>query len=96
MLGLHRRAARPRAGVRCGGVEVAPGDVVFGDDDGVAIARAERFEAALEVAEGIGRAERAILERLRGDDATLHDLTNWRAHVAALDRGEESALRFEV
>jgi 4-hydroxy-4-methyl-2-oxoglutarate aldolase len=82
--------------VSCGGVDVAPGDIVFGDDDGVAIAPAERFEAALDTAEAIGRSERAILERVGRDEAALHDLTNWREHVAALDRGEQSALRFEV
>ena len=82
--------------VSCGGVDVAPGDIVFADDDGVAIAPAERFAAALEVAEHIGRSERAMLEAMRSDEAALHDLTNWREHVAALDRGEESSLRFEV
>jgi 4-hydroxy-4-methyl-2-oxoglutarate aldolase len=90
--------ARPalNESVTCGGVDVAPGDIVFGDDDGVAIAPAERFEAALGTAEAIGRSERAILERVGRDEAALHDLTNWREHVAALDRGEQSALRFEV
>jgi 4-hydroxy-4-methyl-2-oxoglutarate aldolase len=82
--------------VTCGGVDVAPGDIVFGDDDGVAIAPAERFEAALDTAEAIGRSERAILERVGRHEAALHDLTNWREHVAALERGEQSALRFEV
>jgi regulator of RNase E activity RraA len=82
--------------VRCGGVDVAPGDIVFGDDDGVAIAPAERFAAALEVAEHIGRSERAMLAAVRRDEATLHELTNWAEHVAALDRGEGSSLRFEV
>lgn len=82
--------------VSCGGVDVAPGDIVFGDDDGVVIAPAQRFEAALDTAEAIGRSERAILERVGRDEAALHDLTNWREHVAALDRGEQSALRFEV
>jgi regulator of RNase E activity RraA len=82
--------------MRCGGVEGAPGDLVFGDDDGVAIAPAERFAAALDAAEHIGRSERAILAALRRDEAALHDLTNWSEHAAALDRGEESALRFEV
>ena len=44
-----------------------------------------------------GAAELAtILERVRADEASLHDLTNWREHVAALDRGDDSALRFEV
>jgi 4-hydroxy-4-methyl-2-oxoglutarate aldolase len=82
--------------VRCGGVDVTPGDIVFADDDGVAIAPAERFAAALEVAEHIGRAEGAMLAAMRHEDVAVHDLTNWGEHVAALDRGEESSLRFEV
>jgi len=85
------RAAHGQA-VTIGGVEVAPDDIVFGDDDGLLIASAERIEAALETAEGIGRAERAIL----GSDRPLHDLTNHDEHVAALDRGESSALAFRV
>ena len=80
-----------RSALRCGGLDVAPGDVVFGDDDGVVIAPASRVAAALEGGEAIGRAERAILSS--GD--SLHDQTNWAAHVAALDRGEASALAFE-
>jgi hypothetical protein len=62
----------------------------------VAIAPAERFHAALEAAERIGRAEGAMLEAMRHENIPLHDLTNWAEHVAALDRGEESSLRFEV
>jgi 4-hydroxy-4-methyl-2-oxoglutarate aldolase len=81
-----------RTPVRCGGVDVAPGDVVFGDDDGVVIAAPDRIAAALEAAEGIARAERAILAR----DEPLHDLTNYDEHVAGLDEGRESGLRFDV
>jgi 4-hydroxy-4-methyl-2-oxoglutarate aldolase len=81
--------------VRCGGVDVAPGDVVFGDDDGVVIASRERIAAALDAAEDITRSEQAILRALRGD-GELHGLTNYAEHVARLDAGQESALRFEV
>jgi 4-hydroxy-4-methyl-2-oxoglutarate aldolase len=80
------------APVACGGVDVAPGDIVFGDDDGVLIAAPERIAAALDTAERIARSERAILAA----GASLHDLTNHREHVAALDRGEASALAFRV
>jgi 4-hydroxy-4-methyl-2-oxoglutarate aldolase len=83
--------AQLRAPVRCGGLDVAPGDIVFADDDGVVIAPAARIEAALETGEAIGRAERAIL----ASGASLHDQTNYAAHVARLDRGEPSALAFE-
>jgi 4-hydroxy-4-methyl-2-oxoglutarate aldolase len=87
--------AAPGATVVCGGVEVSPGDIVFGDDDGLLIAPAERIAAALETAERIARSERAILAaQARGEP--LHGLTNHEEHVSALDRGEASALAFLV
>ena len=87
--------AAPGARIACGGVEVSPGDIVFGDDDGVLIATAERIAAALATAELIARSERAILAaQARGE--ALHGLTNHAEHVAALDRGEPSALAFRV
>ena len=79
-----------RAPVRVGGLDAQPGDIVFGDDDGVVIASEATITAALELAEAIGRAERAIL----GSGASLHEQTNWAEHVAALDRGEASSLEF--
>jgi 4-hydroxy-4-methyl-2-oxoglutarate aldolase len=105
-LPVFARGATPQAGttvsraalgatIACGGVEVAPGDVVFGDDDGLLIATAEQIAAALETAELIRRSERAILAaQARGE--ALHELTNHEEHVAALDRGEASALAFRV
>jgi 4-hydroxy-4-methyl-2-oxoglutarate aldolase len=105
-LPVFARGTTPRAGttvsrsplgptITCGGVEVSPGDIVFGDDDGLLIATAERIASALETAELIGRSEQAILAaQARGE--ALHDLTNHREHVAALDRGEASDLAFRV
>jgi regulator of RNase E activity RraA len=105
-LPVFARGTTPRSGttvsraafgatIPCCGVDVSPGDIVFGDDDGLLIASAERIAAALETAETIGRAERAILAaQARGE--ALHGLTNHAEHVAALDRGEPSALAFRV
>jgi regulator of RNase E activity RraA len=108
-LGLpaYARGTLPRSGttvsrsplnepVRFGGLDIAPGDVVFGDDDGLVIAAPERIEAALETGEAIARAEGAILQHTRAGQRSLHELTTWEAHVAALDRGEQSALGFDV
>jgi 4-hydroxy-4-methyl-2-oxoglutarate aldolase len=105
-LPVFARGTTPRSGttvsraasgatVVCGGVEVTPGDIVFGDDDGVLIASVERIAAALEVAEMIGRSERAILAA-QAQGQALHGLTNHDEHVAALDRGDVSALAFRV
>jgi len=81
--------------VRCGGVDVAAGDIVFGDDDGLVIAPADRLAAALEGGEAVARAERAMLAAM-ADGRPLHELTNFAEHVAALDDGRESALEFRV
>jgi len=105
-LPVFARGTTPRSGttvsraasgqvIACGGCVVRPGDIVFGDDDGLLVASEERIAAALDTAEGIGRAERAILAaQARGE--ALHDLTNHGEHAAALDRGEASALAFRV
>lgn len=81
--------------VRCGGVDVQPGDIVFGDDDGLVIAAPDRIEAALEGGEAIARAERAMLAAMAAG-RPLHDLTSYAEHVARLDAGEESGLEFRV
>ena len=105
-LPVFARGTTPRSGttvsraalgtaIACGGVEVSHGDIVFGDDDGLLVAGAERIRAALETAELIGRTEQAILAaQARGE--ALHGLTNHDEHVAALERGEASALAFRV
>jgi regulator of RNase E activity RraA len=66
---------RPALGttIACGGVEVSPGDIVFGDDDGLLIAAADRIAAALETAELIRRSERAILAAQARRGAALPD-----------------------
>jgi 4-hydroxy-4-methyl-2-oxoglutarate aldolase len=85
--------AAPGQRVRCGGVDVAAGDVVFGDDDGIVIASRERIAAALGAGEAIARAERAILAAM-AQGRSLHELTNYAEHVARLDAGEASRLEF--
>jgi 4-hydroxy-4-methyl-2-oxoglutarate aldolase len=81
--------------VRCGGIDVSAGDIVFGDDDGVVIAPRERIESALAGGEAIARAERAMLAAM-ADGRALHDLTNYAEHAERLDAGEPSRLEFRV
>jgi 4-hydroxy-4-methyl-2-oxoglutarate aldolase len=84
-----------RQSLRCGGVDVAPGDIVFGDDDGLVIAAPDRIATALGGGEAIARAERAMLAAM-AEGRPLHDLTNYAEHVARLDDGEESRLEFRI
>ena len=85
----------PGRRVRCGGVDVAAGDLVFGDDDGIVIAARDRIAAALAGGEAIARAERAMLAAM-ADGRALHDLTNYAEHAGRLDAGKDSRLKFRV
>lgn len=55
--------------VRCGGVEVAPGDVLVGDDDGIVVGTAAELEAALDAAEALQATERSILAGIRAGES---------------------------
>ena len=105
-LPVHARGTTPMSGttrdpgtfgrdVLLGRVRVSPGDLVVGDEDGVVVGSRERFEAAIDAAEEIERAEKALLAGM-ADGKALHDMTNVDEHVVALGREEPSTLRFLV
>jgi regulator of RNase E activity RraA len=77
-----------------GGVEVRPGDLVFGDDDGLLIAPPERIAAAVDRAEEIERVEADVAAAMR-DGRSLHELTNAPEHLRAIAAGEPSTFRFQ-
>ncbi|HAB13609.1 MAG TPA: dimethylmenaquinone methyltransferase [Planctomycetaceae bacterium] len=81
--------------VTCGGVTVNPGDILFGDDDGLVIATAEELAAALPIAEEIQRKEEILLGRMASGTSLL-EMMNFDAHCAALEAGEPSSLQFTV
>ena len=104
-LPVYARGTTPAAGpalgpvviqvpVTFGGVDVRPGDIVFGDDDGLLIASPERVEAALGRAEEIERVEAEVGAAMRRG-RSLHELTNAPDHLRAVAAGEPSTLRFE-
>jgi 4-hydroxy-4-methyl-2-oxoglutarate aldolase len=102
-LPVYARSVHPLAGgaaetgssrlpVRCGGVLVQPGDIVFGDSDGVVVASRRELERILPVAEGIQAAEAAVLERLAAGDSLFRHL-NFDEHYERIGKGEDSQLR---
>lgn len=93
--GSTRNAGTSDATVTLGGVEVRPGDLVLGDDDGLVVASPDEARAALPGAEEIERAERAVLDGIRAGRG-LADLTTLSDHLDALAAGRDSALGFRV
>lgn len=83
------------ATVTVGGVDVRPGDLVLGDDDGLVVASPSEARAALPGAEAVERAEHAVLDGL-ASGRSLAELTTLRDHLAALADGRDSSLGFAV
>ena len=81
--------------IHCGGVPVNPGDVVFGDQDGVIVATADELAALIPAAEAIRDNEAVALERMgRGD--SLLDMLNAEEHCDNVRAGRPSKLRFKL
>jgi 4-hydroxy-4-methyl-2-oxoglutarate aldolase len=79
--------------IPCGGVLVNPGDVIFGDDDGLIVASMTELERIVPIAEAIQRMEENALARTR-NGASLHTLLNYNEHYDAVKDQRESKLRF--
>ena len=97
--GLSPRAAGAQAvpgepgAVRCGGVDVAPGDVLVGDDDGIVVGTADELAAVLDAAEALQATEASMLAAIQGGESLFSRL-DYEQHLARLQAGEESALQF--
>lgn len=79
--------------ITIGGVEVRPGDLMLGDDDGIVVANDDEVLAALEGAEAIQRREEALQQAVAGG-ASLFGSLNYDEHLAALEAGRDSRLAF--
>ncbi|WP_433685224.1 RraA family protein [Nocardia sp. CA-119907] len=95
MAGTTSQLGQLQIPVRCGGVEVAPGDLILADAEGVIVVDPERIEPLLDAAAAVKEAETKLVALLDAG-ATLSDGLNVAEHTAALERGEPSALRFLV
>ncbi|HEY9414010.1 MAG TPA: RraA family protein [Pseudonocardia sp.] len=105
-LPVFARGATPMAGtiagpavvgtpVRFGGIDVHPGDIVFGDDDGLVVASAAAFGAALTKAEQIERTEAGVADAMAGGRG-LYELTNAVEHLAARAEGRPSTFGYRL
>jgi len=81
--------------ITCGGVPVNPGDILFGDDDGVVVATGDELAAILDTAEEVQRKEHRLLAQMN-KGASLLDMLNFEEHCANVQAGKESKLVFLV
>jgi 4-hydroxy-4-methyl-2-oxoglutarate aldolase len=80
--------------VMIGDVEVHPGDLLVGDDDGIIVGSAADFEAIVDAAEAIQTREKALRVAIE-NGSSLFDAMNFTEHATRLRAGEPSTLAFE-
>lgn len=81
--------------ITCGGVTVNPGDMIFGDDDGVVVASVEELIEVIHMAETIQAKEALILRRMEAGESLL-DMLNFNEHFQNIMDGKKSRLGFNV
>ena len=76
-VGSNRRVGETQIPVQCGGIVVRPGDLIVGDDDGVAVIAAEQAAEVLAAAEAIKQKEIGYREAMAAGKQ-LADLIGFR------------------
>lgn len=62
--------------ITCGGVKVYPGDIVFGDKDGIIVLAKEEVLSALKKAKEIQKKEADLLKRMQGGESMIDIILN--------------------
>ena len=81
--------------VSLGEVEVQPGDILLGDDDGIVVLSDAELDAALDTAGAIQRREATIRSAVQGGTSLFEQL-NFAEHVEHLQSRQPSSLTFTV
>ena len=81
--------------ITCGSITVNPGDILFGDDDGVVVATIEELDILIPEAEDIQRREDRLLKGM-ADGVSLLEMLNFEEHCSNICNGKESQLKFQV
>lgn len=82
------------APIMCGGVTVNPGDILFGDGDGVLVGSTETFETCVQQAENIVAVEHQLIRGMKMG-VSLQKMTNFDEHIERRREGKESTLEFK-
>lgn len=81
--------------IRLGDVEVRPGEILVGDDDGIVVLSDAELDAAVEAAEAIQRREGRIRSAIQ-DGTSLFEQLNFAEHLENLQAGRPTSLTFTV
>jgi RraA family protein len=91
--GTTRQIAETQVSITCGGVKVRPGEIVFGDQDGVVVLSEEELSSLLPKAREIQQKEEQILARM-AEGKSLLDMVNFDEHFENIAARKPSKLEF--
>ena len=91
--GTASRLFETQIPITCGGVSVQPGEIIFGDDDGVVVASVAEMTKLIPAAEQIQQKESRLLAEMN-QGRSLFDMLNFDEHCAKVRDGLESRLEF--
>lgn len=95
LAGTASKVFRTQIKINCGGVPVSPGDIIFGDDDGIVVMSEEEAREILDTAENIQRIEEKVLRRIEKGES-LMDMLNFSEHYEKIRKKQESKLIFVI
>lgn len=93
--GTTQSPGRMQQVVNCGGVEVQPGDIVVGDDDGVLVGTFSTFSEIVPIAKKIQDIETKLMDGIHSS-SSLASMTNLQEHVQNRLEGKASDLEFRL
>jgi 4-hydroxy-4-methyl-2-oxoglutarate aldolase len=92
MAGSVTKVFETQVPITCGGVQVNPGDVLFGDDEGVIVSSVSELSELIPAAEELQKREAFALTRMNSGES-LFDMINFDEHFEKCQRGEDSKLK---
>ena len=93
--GTTKKMMETQTEIQCGGIAVAPEEVVFGDEDGIIVASIAQLIDLVPLAIQIQKAEEAIVDKIQEGECLI-DMLNFKEHVKFLEEGQESSLSFKI
>ncbi len=93
MSGTTEKIYSTQETIKCGGVYISPGDIIFGDDDGIVVMSREEVLKILDTAETIQQTEEKALLKMK-ENESLIDMLNFEEHYTKILEGRESKLAF--
>jgi len=91
--GTKDKVGNTKRKINCGGVEINPGEIVFGDRNGILVMSKEEAVNAIPKAEAMKQGENHLLYRIEEEGAQFKETCNIDKHVDNINEGIPSKLK---